>query len=260
MAYEKVIVVSDLENPPTEDETTKAPTSEWAFDHNARDATAAQQGHATAAQITKLDGIETGEDVTDFFDKYRDLVSWSSLDGYTTTTTGGSSGVQGALLFLLTGATNGNSTTIIPTNTYQSIVQTGKVITVEWVIMYVSSVTSVVRRVYISQSNANPASDTVHHFGFKVTNGDIYSSSSDGSVEEANDTTSNLATGIQITRLKAVLTPGTDCKFYVDGVLKATHSTRLPQVGSYWNSIGLTTSENVAKDMYLGRFALEREY
>ncbi len=54
-----------LENPPTEDETHKAPTSEWAFDHNARDATAAVQGHATAAQITKLDGIEASADVTD---------------------------------------------------------------------------------------------------------------------------------------------------------------------------------------------------
>jgi hypothetical protein len=54
-----------LENPPTEDEAHKAPTSEWAFDHNARDATAAVQGHATAAQITKLDGIEAGADVTD---------------------------------------------------------------------------------------------------------------------------------------------------------------------------------------------------
>src|SRR4030042_2321651 len=40
-----------LENPPTEDLATNAPTSDWAFDHNARDATAAQQGHATAAQI-----------------------------------------------------------------------------------------------------------------------------------------------------------------------------------------------------------------
>lgn len=54
-----------LEGVPTEDEAHKAPTSEWAFDHNARDATAAQQGHATAAQITKLDGIEASADVTD---------------------------------------------------------------------------------------------------------------------------------------------------------------------------------------------------
>jgi len=54
-----------LENPPTEDEAHKTVTSEWAFDHNARDATSAVQGHATAAQITKLDGIEAGADVTD---------------------------------------------------------------------------------------------------------------------------------------------------------------------------------------------------
>jgi len=29
------LAIADLENPPTEDEATKAPTSEWAFDHNA---------------------------------------------------------------------------------------------------------------------------------------------------------------------------------------------------------------------------------
>jgi len=53
--------ISDhLEGSPTEDLATKAPTSEWAFDHNAKAATALIQGHATAAQITKLDGIETG--------------------------------------------------------------------------------------------------------------------------------------------------------------------------------------------------------
>jgi len=59
------LAIANLENPPTEDEATKAPTSEWAFDHNAKAATDAVQGHATAAQITKLDGIEEDADVTD---------------------------------------------------------------------------------------------------------------------------------------------------------------------------------------------------
>jgi len=58
--------ISDhLENPPTEDLATKTATSEYIFDHNARNATALVQGHATAAQITKLDGIEALADVTD---------------------------------------------------------------------------------------------------------------------------------------------------------------------------------------------------
>lgn len=33
--HSQYLLVADLENPPTEDESTKAPTSEWAFDHNA---------------------------------------------------------------------------------------------------------------------------------------------------------------------------------------------------------------------------------
>ncbi len=57
--------ISDfLETTPTDGLTTKTNDSNWAFDHNARDATAAVQGHATAAQITKLDGIGAGAQVT----------------------------------------------------------------------------------------------------------------------------------------------------------------------------------------------------
>lgn len=49
----------------TDAETTKAPTSNVMYDHAIKDATAAARGHATAAQITKLDGIEALADVTD---------------------------------------------------------------------------------------------------------------------------------------------------------------------------------------------------
>ncbi len=61
---DQVLTISDLENPPTEDLATKVVTSEYIFDHNARNATAAVQGHATAAQITKLDAITALADVT----------------------------------------------------------------------------------------------------------------------------------------------------------------------------------------------------
>ena len=51
--------ISDhLEASPTNGLATKAPDSNWAFDHDAKAATASVQGHATATQITKLDGIE----------------------------------------------------------------------------------------------------------------------------------------------------------------------------------------------------------
>jgi hypothetical protein len=53
-----------IDDTPVDGEVHAPISSNWAFDHNARDATAEQQGHATAAQITKLDGIEAGADVT----------------------------------------------------------------------------------------------------------------------------------------------------------------------------------------------------
>jgi len=49
----------------TNAEVKLAPTSNAFYDHCVKDATAAQQGHATAAQITKLDGIEAGAQVND---------------------------------------------------------------------------------------------------------------------------------------------------------------------------------------------------
>jgi len=55
---------TDVDDVPVDGVTTDPVSSNWAYDHNARDATASAQGHATAAQITKLDGIAAGADVT----------------------------------------------------------------------------------------------------------------------------------------------------------------------------------------------------
>ena len=56
------LMVADLENPPTEDETSKAPTSEWAFDHDA-DGTAHQSNVITITFIIDGGGsaITTGQ-------------------------------------------------------------------------------------------------------------------------------------------------------------------------------------------------------
>lgn len=52
------IITPGVVDTPVDGDTLSAISANWAFDHNARDATASVQGHATAAQITKLDGIE----------------------------------------------------------------------------------------------------------------------------------------------------------------------------------------------------------
>lgn len=54
------IITPGVVDTPVDGDTLSAISANWAYDHNARDATASVQGHATAAQITKLDGIEAG--------------------------------------------------------------------------------------------------------------------------------------------------------------------------------------------------------
>ena len=54
------IITPGIVDTPVDGDTLSGISANWAYDHNVRDATASIQGHATAAQITKLDGIESG--------------------------------------------------------------------------------------------------------------------------------------------------------------------------------------------------------
>jgi len=61
--------------------------------------------------------------------------------------------------------------------------------------------------------------------GFKVSNGTLYAYNTNGTPTQTE------ITGIDITALhiyRVVVTSGTKIEFYVDGVLKATHTTNLP--------------------------------
>lgn len=69
-----VITPGDVDDTPVDGATTSPISSNWAYDHNVKDATALVQGHATAAQITKLDGIEAGST------KYPDTGEQAFLD------------------------------------------------------------------------------------------------------------------------------------------------------------------------------------
>jgi len=85
---------------------------------------------------------------------------------------------------------------------------------------------------------------------FKSTNGTLESSTGDGTTEEDQSVTGITLTNFNTYRI--VLTVGTDCKFYVNGVLKTTHSTNIPDGvggGSISCGIGVKTTENVAKSV-----------
>jgi len=73
--------------------------------------------------------------------------------------------------------------------------------------------------------------DTSHHYGFKFIreSGSVkcYATNADGSTEKTTEIT-GINFGSIGRRLEAVFTAGESVKFYVDGVLKATHTENLP--------------------------------
>lgn len=196
----------------------------------------------------------------DFFDKYREFLSWVSVDGYTTTfDSGGQATPKGWLVLLYAGGTSGYKAYIEEPANYRKI-NTDKLISVDWIIVFLSN-TAQTTFLHYTGSGGSPPSETENHFGFKIINARVWVSSADGSVQEITDTAVDLPSGYQLTTLRAVVNPGTDCKFYVNGVLKATHSTRLPDVAdNYKLNMGITTNENAGKTLNLGRVLIEAEY
>ena len=74
-------------------------------------------------------------------------------------------------------------------------------------------------------------------FGFKVVNGTLYALHLKDSVEYTTD----ISSGINLTqyhRYKAIYYPGEKIEFYVDDILKATHTENLPETSVEINDIG----------------------
>jgi len=102
-------------------------------------------------------------------------------------------------------------------------------------------------RLYIMHSGeATPPADTSKHVGWKIINGLLYATNADGTTETATSTGITLETW---TVLKLFIIPTIDnaeVKFYVNGELKATHTTNLPPLWNYfiWLGIKNTAAED----------------
>lgn len=68
--------------------------------------------------------------------------------------------------------------------------------------------------------------NTYRHIGFKLDNNNLYASVGNGSVE--TEILVKTIAAYSKTELEAILTPGKDCKFYVDRELVATITSNLP--------------------------------
>jgi hypothetical protein len=195
------------------------------------------------------------------FDKFRDFIPWVSLDGFVVY---GDTGytvtpyVQHVLLN--TGATADYDAGIATLQRWIYISETGKVMTVEFPIVNFTSITLVTCWLRLTWNTTDPPSETTDHIGFKIVNADLYASSADGTTQELTDTLVDLVAGAQLTRLKIEFTRGESAKFYVNDVLKATHSTNLPLQDHLSLQIQIRTGEAVGKGIRVGRILVEKVY
>ena len=76
-----------------------------------------------------------------------------------------------------------------------------------------------------------PPSLTSKHLGWKVINKRIWASSADGTTEEATDTGIDYTAQWIVRKLYILWYAANEVRFYIDGILRATHTTHLPGAG-----------------------------
>jgi hypothetical protein len=197
---------------------------------------------------------------TNHFSKFRNYISWLSLDGFTVTGSG-SAAVEGLDLHISTPA-SANTEHVISKGTFgPAFCATGKAINCEWSFGGCTAITSQTIKLLLTTDATIPTPDNSIQFGFKISNAEVYSITGDGSGNTQTDTGIAITTGRTLKRFRAQLTPGIDCKFYIDDTWVATHTTHLPATASdFYLAMMVTSGASAVKDVYLQRFLVEREY
>ena len=211
------------------------------------------KGAGAGANPTEID-VPSG----DFFADFRDFVPWLSLDGFVI---GGDTGYvlepDVAHLIIQTGATADYDAYCYSRMQYWKIPENGKAVTVEFIIQYLKAVTDQNIWLRMAFATADPPDELAQHFGWKIIGGDLYASNA-STAQTITDTLVDLQAAEQRTRLKMVWVPGTDLKFYVDDVLKVTHTTNLPTILDFYLHFHVRTLIAAGRNIYLGRVLIEK--
>jgi hypothetical protein len=204
----------------------------------------------------------------DIFSSFTDLIHWNSIDGFNTYNSGtGAVAANDSSIEIDTAIVLNGFQGIASKNPYIDLVQTGKQITVEWIIFNILSAIDTHIRLYIS-TDSGAVTDSHSHFGFKLV-GDatgikVFGSTGDASAELATllDSYSLVLSGNQFTRLKVVFTPGTKADFYINGTLLGTNVNSLPSASNMLLncSISKDDNDNSQRSVTLGRVLIQKTY
>lgn len=219
---------------------------------------AGTSGQVLTAQGAGADPAYAAAASGDIFDKFREFISWVSVDGFTK---GGDTGYsitpQGPIVVIQApGGANPDAWLYTP-GPWWNLVETAKAVTIEFLLCWTEA-TSITCWFRMTGSAADPPSETTNHFGFKTINARIWASNADGATQAITDTGIDTPTLGQRTRMKLIFNPGTDIKFYVNDTLAATHTTYLPATGKYSLHVHVSATGAFAREIDLGRVLLER--
>ncbi|MGA2670132.1 MAG: hypothetical protein ABSF21_01750 [Dehalococcoidia bacterium] len=192
-----------------------------------------QSGGADELSLADLKGVpidafpRTGSLI--FFEMWKDIVGWTEAyvgSGYR------SSGLTDLQLY--TGATNNSRATLyITANPLDQPQYPG--IKFFACLQSCTAQTAGEIRIFIVRNGEAlaPLSDIGRHGGFKIINGEIWATTGDGTAETATDTGLNIAAAWSGRTIDVRGITNTSIQYYIDGVLKATHTTNLPSASNY---------------------------
>jgi hypothetical protein len=189
-----------------------------------------------SGQAAKSLRVNPGQTALEFYHPlwtpaiYTSVFPWVSLDGCTTSIpSGGSINVGTIAVVANSGTTSLNNTLFRSTYGYNNPWPSGKEVTIEFPLSHrTGTVNHRILFLWIYDTNLPPAE--IHdHVGFILSAGHLYSSSANGGAQEIQDTGINIGIGDFLYQCKVVIAPGISAKFYVNNVLKTTHTTRPPR-------------------------------
>jgi hypothetical protein len=219
-------------------------------------------------QASKAVRVNAAETALEFFNPlwtpaiYTTQIPWVSLAGFTTSIPAGGSILVGTIAVVIkSGAVLNNNCGLYSTFGFNNALPAGKELTIEFPLSYLNAITNQRAIMFFFQYASYPPTETNRHIGFIIDNGDLHSSSADGTTQETQDTGVNLATSTQLTFCKVAVTGGVSADFYVNNVLKTTHTTHVPSAGAwaFVILIGIKTLDTVDKWMGVERIIITKE-
>jgi len=272
--------IANLENPPTEDEATKAPTSEWAFDHDAATtgihgvganhiAEAPAASHLvrtftkgwTSGVYLKGAGVDTNPTEVEFpYFGERRLVYFhdgSNHTGITAVVTGTGSVTQGVFnTLVLTGATNGSTARQYHTTTSWHLSPVSALTLPFFTVQPFHDTNVEIWYVITSEGTGYPTLNG-SKVGFIFEDGKIYAHDGNGASNNKEEICSYSTSTVYVLRL---IYSDSTVKFYVNGVLEATHpdgvyTEALPAHAGYRMMFAIKNTAAAAKFSALLQFA-----